>query len=115
MTTISSRTFLANPAHYFNLARREELAIKRGKMIFQILPKLQEDCAWTALSERFGWTIEELKSISPSKDPYWDNPRNVEELLQRKKDIEEGKSKTVATLHPGDDVAKFLESLCADV
>jgi len=116
MTTISSREFLLNPAHYFNLAKRENLAVKRGSVVFQLTVKPQEDCAWTALSKRFaGWTVEELKSISPSKDPFWDDPRNVEQLLQRKKDREEGKSKTVAVLKTREDITNFLNSLGADV
>ncbi|MCL2414683.1 MAG: hypothetical protein FWC94_05455 [Bacteroidales bacterium] len=108
MTTISSREFLLNPAHYFNLAKRENLAVKRGSVVFQITVKPQKACAWTALSERFGWTVEELKSISPSKDPYWDNPRNVEELLQRDKDRKEGKNPIVATLRTSEDIKSYL-------
>ena len=115
MTTVSTKTFLENPTHFFNLARKQDLAIKRGKMIFRITPEPQENCAWTALSKRFGWTIEELKSISPSRDPFWDDPRNVEELLQSKKDSAEGRNPVVATLLPEDDVAKFLELLFGDV
>ena len=115
MTTISTKTFLENPIHFFNLARREELAVKRGSVIFRITPEPRENCAWTALSKRFGWTIDELKNISPSRDPYWDDPRNVEELLQRQKDSEEGKNPVVATLELEGDVKKFLKSLWDEV
>jgi len=37
MTTISSKTFLENPNHFFNLARREDVAVKRGKSMFRIV------------------------------------------------------------------------------
>ncbi|MCL2413581.1 MAG: hypothetical protein FWC98_05540 [Bacteroidales bacterium] len=50
MTTISSKTFLENPSHFFNLARREELAVKRGNSLYRIV--------FTAPSE----------SISPAKE-----------------------------------------------
>ena len=115
MTTVSTKTFLENPIYFFNLARKEDIAVKRGRVIFRITPEPQEKCAWTELSERFGWTVEELKSISPSRDPYWDNPKNVEELLQREKDTREGKNPIVATLETREDITNFLNSLGADV
>jgi hypothetical protein len=90
------------------LARREELAVKRGSVIFRITPEPRENCAWTALSKRFGWTIEDLKSISPSKDPFWDDPRNVEQLLQTKKDTEEGRNPIVGVLETREDIKKWL-------
>ena len=37
MTTISSKTFLENPSHFFNLARKEDLAVKRGSSVFRIV------------------------------------------------------------------------------
>ena len=37
MTTISSKAFLENPNHFFNLARREDVAVKRGKSMFRIV------------------------------------------------------------------------------
>lgn len=39
MTTISSKTFLENPNHFFDLARREDIAVKRGKSMFQLVYK----------------------------------------------------------------------------
>jgi hypothetical protein len=76
MTTVSSRVFSQNPVHYLNLAIRESVAIKRGKMIFQITPQAQ------------------FENPSPSGDPYWADPRNVAELERRIKLREEGKLET---------------------
>ena len=90
MTTISTRAFIQNPAHYLNLAIRENVAIKRGKMMFQILPKPQ------------------FENISPSGDPYWADPRNVAELNRRLKDRREGKNPIVATLQTSEDIRNFL-------
>lgn len=75
MTTISSREFLLNPAHYFNLAKREDLAVKRGSVVFQLMVKPQ------------------FENPSPSGDPFWADPRNVAELERTLKGIDEGKVK----------------------
>lgn len=77
MTTVSSRVFSENPIHYLNLASKERVEIKRGKMTFQIIPK------------------PPFESISPSGDPYWDDPRNVAELERILKLRKEGKMKSV--------------------
>jgi hypothetical protein len=37
MTTISTKTFLENPVYFFNLARREDVAVKRGDSTFRIV------------------------------------------------------------------------------
>jgi hypothetical protein len=73
MTTISSRAFYENPAYYLNLAIKEDVAIKRGKMMFRITPEPQ------------------FENISPSGDPYWADPRNVAELDRILKLRDEGK------------------------
>ncbi len=77
MTIVSSRVFSANPIHYLNLANREDIAVKRGKIIYQITPKPQ------------------FENPSPSGDPYFANPENVAELERRIKEINEGKAKYV--------------------
>jgi len=73
MTTVSSRVFLANPIHYFNLANSESVAIKRGKMTYRIMPEPAK-----------------FENISPSGDPFWADPRNVAELERRIKRRREG-------------------------
>jgi len=74
MTTVSSRVFSANPMFYLNLANSESVAIKRGKMIYRIMPEPAT-----------------FENISPSGDPYWADPRNVAELERRLKLRREGK------------------------
>ena len=81
MTSISTKTFLGDPIHFFNLARREDLAIKRGKVVFQLMVK------------------PEFENPSPSGDPYWDDPRNVAEAERLVKEFRTGKMEFV-TLTP---------------
>ncbi|MCL2737878.1 MAG: hypothetical protein FWE30_00350 [Bacteroidales bacterium] len=75
MTVISSKIFSTNPIHYLNLAITESVAIKRGKILFQITPKFP------------------LENPSPSDDPYFANPENVAELEHRMEEIRNGKVK----------------------
>ena len=58
---VTTKDFLENPIHYFNLARKEEIAVKRGKTVFHIMPK----------------PAKAKNNIDPD-DPFWDDPRNVE-------------------------------------
>jgi len=88
MTTISTKTFLEDPIHFFNLARREDLAIKRGKVVFQLTVK------------------PEFENPSPSGDPYWDNPKNVADYLESCKQAREGKF--VVTLQTPEEIDKYL-------
>ncbi|MCL2028259.1 MAG: hypothetical protein FWG79_07205 [Bacteroidales bacterium] len=76
MTTVNSRVFSANPTHYLNLAIRERVAVKRGKMLFRIMPEPQ------------------FENISPSGDPYWADPRNVQTLKDYDRQRAEGKIKS---------------------
>ena len=77
MTTVSSRAFLSNPIHYLNVARKESVAVKRGKTIFRLTAETP------------------VENISPSGDPYWADPRNVAELERRIKERNEGKVKSI--------------------
>ena len=80
MIVISSKIFSLNPIHYLNLAKKEIVAIKQGKVLFQITPKVEFD------------------NPSPSNDPYYANPVNIEELDRRFEEIKDGKVKfTVLT------------------
>jgi hypothetical protein len=76
MTVINSRVFAENPIRYLNLAAKESVAVKRGKMLFQITPQQQ------------------VENISPSGDPYWADPRNIRDLEDYDKKRAEGKIKT---------------------
>ena len=42
MTVVNSRVFKENPIHYLNLAEKEEVAIKRGKKVYILLPREPE-------------------------------------------------------------------------
>ena len=90
MTVISSRVFLQNPVHYFNLALKERVAVKRGKNVFCITPK---EKPYT-------------NTIDP-EDPYWDDERNYDEFIRRINMTEE-ENPVVATLRTSEDIKKFL-------
>ena len=75
MTVVSSKVFSTNPIHYLNLAIKEDVTIRRGKILYQITPRFQ------------------FKNPSPSNDPYFANPENVLELERRIDEIKSGKVK----------------------
>jgi len=80
MAVVSSRIFSTNPIYYLNLAIKEDVTVKRGKILFQITPKPQ------------------FENLSPSDDPYYANPENIAELERRIDEIKDGKIKfTVLT------------------
>ena len=74
MTVVNSRVFAENPIHYLNLSNNEEIVIKRGKKIYHILPK----------------PAKKSNPVDPD-DPYWDDPRNIEEYEKIIKLRDEGK------------------------
>jgi hypothetical protein len=88
MTVVSSKTFLENPIHYFNLARERDVAVKRGEFVFQIVPK------------------PKVQNPSPSGDPFWNDPRNLAELDRSIK--ESHSEKAVVTLNTKEDIRKYL-------
>ena len=76
MTTVSSRAFSTRPIHYLNLARTESVAVRRGKTVFRIMPET------------------EVENISPSGDPFWGDPRNIQALKNYDKLRAEGRVET---------------------
>ena len=76
MTTVSSRAFSANPIHYLNVARKENVTVKRGKTIFRLTAETP------------------FENISPSGDPFWGDPRNIQALRDYDKLRAEGKIET---------------------
>jgi len=88
MTVVSTRTFLENPSRFFNLARKEDIAVRRGKTIFQLTPK------------------STFENPSPSGDPFFADPRNVAELERRLK--ERRSEKVAVTLRTPEDISKYL-------
>ena len=73
MTVVSSREFSQKPLHYLKLADIEEIAIKRGRKLYKL-------------------TSEEPKYKNPvdPDDPFYDDPRNVEELYKTLERYEAG-------------------------
>ena len=72
MTVVSSRDFFANPKYYFDKANKESVVVKRGKKTYRII---------------------QFENLSPSNDPYWADPRNVEALHEYDRLKAEGKIK----------------------
>ena len=75
MTVVSSQVFAENPLYYLNLANTENVAIKSEKKTYWLMSE-----------------PEDYENPSPSGDPYWDDPRNLEELKRRIQLRDEGKT-----------------------
>lgn len=75
MIVISSREFRENQKKYFDLARMQRVIIKRKNQFLELVSH--------------GDTIPE--SVSPSNDPYFDDPRNIEEVLKAAEEVRQGK------------------------
>lgn len=80
MVVISSRTLRENQKKYFDLATKERVIIKRKLEFLELVPR--------------GRSIPE--NPSPSNDPYFDIPQNVEVLEKRIQDINDGKTNFVS-------------------
>ena len=75
MVLITASEFRKNQKKYFQAALHEKVGVKSGGTIFEITPS------------------KELRvNPSPSGDPFWDDPRNVEELERRISALRSGKS-----------------------
>ncbi len=75
MIVVSSREFRDNQKKFFDLAEKERVVIKRKSQFMELVPR--------------GETIPE--SVSPSNDPYFDDPRNIEAILKASQQAKEGK------------------------
>ena len=98
MKTISNREFLAHPEMYFDMAREQEVRIRRGKQVFSLAPddenepkyprELTEDEVWGLFARHYpdgfpplgtdeeeiarAITVEELlKGIDEDLDRKW--------------------------------------------
>ncbi|WP_374446444.1 hypothetical protein [Epilithonimonas sp.] len=60
-----------------------------------------------ALDAQFVLKEEKSESLSPSNDPYYDNPENVAELERRIADLKTNKEKKVV-LKSKEDIKNFL-------
>lgn len=71
MIIINPTEFRTRQKKYLDLAERERVVIKRGKKLIE---------------------LRVTESISPSNDPYFDIPENIEELKKLIKKIKNGES-----------------------
>lgn len=76
MIVVSSREFRDNQKKFFDLAEKERVVIKRKNQFMELVPR--------------GEVIPE--SVSPSNDPYFDDPRNIEAILKGIQQAKEGKT-----------------------
>lgn len=76
MIVVSSREFRDNQKKFFDLAEKERVVIKRKNQFMELVPR--------------GEVIPE--SVSPSNDPYFDDPRNIEAILRGIQQAKEGKT-----------------------
>jgi hypothetical protein len=84
MTIINATDLATNPAKYFDLAGAEQVLVKHGKKLVELVIKERK-------------TLQETTSLnpSPSKDSYFDNPENMKELERRIALIENGQAEFV--------------------
>lgn len=92
MIVISSREFRENQKKYFDLARIQRVIIKRKDQFLELVSH--------------GDSIPE--SVSPSNDPYFDDPRNIEEILKADEEMKQGKSISFSS---HEELKKFFENL----
>ena len=95
MLVVSSREFRDSQKKYFDLAVKERVIIKRKNEFLELVPR--------------GNNIPE--NPSPSGDPWFDDPRNIEELERRLKKHESGDKSGDIVLKSKEDIKAFFESL----
>jgi hypothetical protein len=76
MLVISSRAFRDSQKKYFDLAKRERVIIKRKDEFMELVPR--------------GNVIPD--NPSPSNDPWFNNPKNIEALDRAIQHAKEGKT-----------------------
>lgn len=92
MIVVSSREFRDSQKKYFDLAEKHRVIIKRKNHFLELVPR--------------GESIPE--NVSPSNDPFFDDPRNIEKILNSIAQINTGKSITLKT---SEDIKKFIDTL----
>lgn len=87
MLLVSVTEFRSNLKKYLDIALTEKVALKSNGVVYEITPS------------------KEIRvNPSPSNDPYFDDPRNLEALDKAIAEVKSGKSK----LTPWEDVKKEL-------
>lgn len=84
---ITTREFRKNQKKFFELAEVQRVIIKRKNQFLELVPR--------------GEVIPE--SVSPSNDPYFDNPHNIEDIVKASEQAQNGK-----TVKQTDDLRKEL-------
>ena len=92
MQVISSRAFRDSQKKYLDLATSERIIIKRKNIFLELVPR--------------GTTIPE--NPSPSFDPWFDNPKNLEALGRSIDQAKEGK---VLKVTGKEELKAFLDNL----
>jgi hypothetical protein len=92
MLVISSRAFRDSQKKYFDLAKRERVIIKRKNEFMELVPR--------------GQLIPD--NPSPSNDPWFNDPINIEALDRSIAQAKEGKVKRVSGK---EELKDFLDSL----
>lgn len=92
MIVVSSREFRDNQKKFFDLAEKERVVIKRKNQFMELVPR--------------GETIPE--SVSPSNDPYFDDPRNIAAILEGVQQVKEGR---VTRINSKVGLQEFLDNL----
>lgn len=87
MIVISSREFRSNQKKFFDMAEVQRVIIKRKNQFMELVPR--------------GNVIPE--SVSPSNDPYFDDPRNIERIVKSSEQARNGRTVKLA-----DDLRKEL-------
>lgn len=77
--TISPTELRANQKKYFDMAENTRVFVKRGRKLIELVVKDSIDM-----------------NPSPSGDAWFDDPRNVEEVMKRIKEYESGESELFA-------------------
>ncbi len=92
MLVISSRVFRDSQKKYFDLAKKERVIIKRKDEFMELVPR--------------GNLIPD--NPSPSNDPWFNNPMNIEALDRSIQEAKEGK---VIRVSGKEELKSFLDSL----
>lgn len=81
MIVVTSKEFRNNQKKFLDLAEEQRVIIKRKNQFLELVP--------------IGDVIPE--SLSPSNDPYFDDPRNVEAVLKAGEQVRNGQSVKLTT------------------
>lgn len=76
MVVVSSREFRDNQKKFFDMAEVQRVLVKRRNRYIELVPRSSE--------------IPE--NISPSNDPYFNNPNNIRKILEASENVKEGKT-----------------------